>query len=553
VQAVLAARIDRLPAEAKRLLQTAAVLGTEVPLPLLQAIAELPEAVLQRHLTSLQSAEFLYETRLFPEHEYTFKHALTHEVAYSSLLLERRRVLHARIVEALEALAGDRVDEQVERLAHHALRGEVWDKVLAYGRQAGEKAMARSAYREAVMCFEQALSALQHLPESRARCEQAIDLRFDLRNALHPLGERVRILDYLREAETLAQALGDQGRLGRIFSYRTHYFFLTGDHTHSIESGQHALAIAAVLADFPVQVATNLLLGRAHYHLGDYRRAMDFLGWTVASTKGSLRHERFGLAGPVSVTSLTWLVCCLAELGAFGEGSARGDEGVQIAEAVDLPYGLINAYFGVGYLHLRKGELPKAIAMLERALPLCQLVPIWFPWSASALGAAYALSGRVTEALPLLEQAVEQAASTKLMASHALQVAWLSESHLLASRMEKAITLAHHALDLSREHQERGNQAYALRLLGDIAARRDPLESEPTVAHYQQALTLADALGMRPLQAHCHRGLGTLYAGLGQWEQARSELGAARDLYQAMAMTFWLPQVEAVLAQTEER
>ena len=166
VQAVLAARIDRLPPEAKRLLQTAAVIGTEVPLPLLQAIAELPEAALHGGLAHLQAAEFLYETRLFPEHEYTFKHALTHEVAYSSLLQERRRVLHARIVEALEALAGDRLAEQVERLAHHALRGEVWDKALAYCRQAGEKAMARSAHREAVGYFEQALSALPHLPET---------------------------------------------------------------------------------------------------------------------------------------------------------------------------------------------------------------------------------------------------------------------------------------------------------------------------------------------------------------------------------------------------
>ena len=107
VQAVLAARIDRLPLEEKHLLQTAAVIGTEVSLPLLQAIAEMPEATLHRGLAHLQAAEFLYETHLFPEREYTFKHALTHEVAYGSLLLERRRVLHARIVEALEALAGE--------------------------------------------------------------------------------------------------------------------------------------------------------------------------------------------------------------------------------------------------------------------------------------------------------------------------------------------------------------------------------------------------------------------------------------------------------------
>ena len=150
VQAVLAARIDRLPPEDKHLLQTAAVIGTDVPFALLRAIADVPEEALHRGLAHLQAAEFLYETRLFPEQEYTFKHALTHEVAYGSLLLERRRVLHARLVEALEALAPERVAEQVERLAHHALRGEVWDKAVTYCQQAGARAYDRAAFREAV-------------------------------------------------------------------------------------------------------------------------------------------------------------------------------------------------------------------------------------------------------------------------------------------------------------------------------------------------------------------------------------------------------------------
>ena len=219
VQAILAARIDRLPPEDKRLLQTAAVIGTEVPWPLLQAIADAPEEALHRGLGQLQAAEFLYETSLFPEHAYTFKHALTHEVAYNSLLQERRRALHTRIVEAIEGLSADRLTEQVERLAHHALRGEVWDKALAYCRQAGAKAAARSAYREAVAYFEQALTALQHLPEHRETLEQAIDLRLDIRNALIALGELGAIFDHLREAETLATALDDQRRLGWVCAY----------------------------------------------------------------------------------------------------------------------------------------------------------------------------------------------------------------------------------------------------------------------------------------------------------------------------------------------
>jgi predicted ATPase len=219
VQAVLAARIDRLPPEEKQLLQTAAVIGTGVPLALLQAIVEVPEEPLRLGLTHLQAAEFLYETRLFPDIEYTFKHAMTQQVAYETLLQEQRRTLHACIVEALEALAGEQVAEQIERLAHHALRGEVWAKALVYLRQAGEKALARSAYREAAGCFEQGLSALEHLPEQRDTREQAIDLRLALRNALFPAGDsqsRQRILMLLREAESLAAALDDPRRLGQV-------------------------------------------------------------------------------------------------------------------------------------------------------------------------------------------------------------------------------------------------------------------------------------------------------------------------------------------------
>ncbi len=221
VQAVLAARIDRLSPEDKRCLQTAAVIGTEVPLPLLQAIAEVHEEALQRGLAHLQAAEFLYETRLFPEREYTFKHALTHEVAYGSLLQERRRILHARIVEALEDLAGEQRDEvasgrspdQVERLAHHAMRGEMWDKAVTYFRQAGTRAVARSANQEAVMCFEQALAALEHLPESRDTIEQAIDLRLDLGRVLAVLtsGSRETISTPLPLASVPAPLLRPAG------------------------------------------------------------------------------------------------------------------------------------------------------------------------------------------------------------------------------------------------------------------------------------------------------------------------------------------------------
>src|SRR5262245_64330592 len=213
-QVILAARIDRLELEDKRLLQAASVLGRNVPYALLQTIAEGSEEILRRGLSNLQAAEFLYEARLFPDLEYTFKHALTHEVAYGSLLNERRRYLHAAAVAAIERLYPDRLDEHVEELADHAFRSEVWHKAHGYLREAGTKAAARSAYREAVSYFELGLVALGHLPQDQPTLEQAIELRLELRNAFGALGEHARMHDVLREAEVLASSLGDSRWLG---------------------------------------------------------------------------------------------------------------------------------------------------------------------------------------------------------------------------------------------------------------------------------------------------------------------------------------------------
>jgi class 3 adenylate cyclase/tetratricopeptide (TPR) repeat protein len=542
VQTMLAARIDRLSAEDKRLLQVASVIGKDVPLTLLQAITELPDEALRRGLDHLQTTEFVYEKGLFPDIEYTFKHALTHEVTYGGLLQERRRELHARIVDAIETLHRDRLGEQIERLAHHALRGEVWEKALHYCQQAGSKANSRSAYREAMACSEQALVALSHLSESRATLAQAIDLRFDQRNALIALGGQGRIFDCLHEAETLAQVLDDRQRLGRVSVYMTEYF-RHRDLDRAVEYGQRALALASALGDVGLQVTANYYVGSVYYDRGDYRRAMDFLGRNVACLEGDLIRERFGMTGLPSALSRVYLSWSLAELGAFAEGIARGEEGVQIAEAADHPFSLIWAYVGIGHLYLGKGDFHRSIPVLERGLGLCEdwRIPALFPTVASTLGEAYALSGRVTEALPLLEQSASQG-------SRSHRFVRLSEAYLLAGRVEDALESAQRALDLSRDYKQGGTHAYALRLVGEIAAKRDP-ERDRAQAHYSQALALADELEMRPLVAHCHLGLGKLYRRTGKREQAQEHLTTATTMYREMGMTYWLEKAEAELQE----
>ena len=172
---------------------------------------------------------------------------------------------------------------------------------------------------------------------------------------------------------------------------------------------------------------------------------------------------------------------------------------------------------------------------------------------AAALGAANTLAGRVADAVSLLTQAMDQVVASEAGRYQALCHLSLGEIHLVDCRVEEAYTLAARALALARERQERGHEAYALRLLGDIAARREPPEGDQAGEYYHQALALAEELGMRPLQAHCHRGLGMLYAATGQREQASRELTTAIEMYRSMDMTFWLPETEAALAEVEKR
>jgi class 3 adenylate cyclase/tetratricopeptide (TPR) repeat protein len=551
VQTVLAARIDRLPPEDKRLLQTAAVIGTEVPWPLLQAIGELPEEALRRALAHLQAAEFLYETRLFPDHEYTFKHALTHEVAYNSLLLERRRGLHARLVEALEAFAPERAAEQVERLAHHALRGEVWDKAVTYGQQAGARAYDRAAFREAAASFEQALQTLAHLPNHSGARVLAFELRLALGRSLGPLGEYGRSLALLGEAEALARTLDDRARLGRVLAQMASVLRLARDLDGAMAVGQQALELATALGDSALHGQASLRLGEAYYASGDFGRAAELLRQNVEAAD----RESGTPSTDVRIRSQAWLARTLSTLGAFAEGQRHGEEALRLATLAGRGVTPAVVHGCLGDLYLAQGDLELAIRVLDQGLALCRASGNrdWLRVTAAGLGYASALQGRLAEGRALLEEAISEGLRTGAVQALAGRVVWLSEVCRLAGRSEEAWQHARQALDLARQQKARGDEALALHQLGVVQAHADSPDVAQAEAHYQQALALAEELGMCPLQAHCHRGLGTLHAKIGHREQTLTELSIAIELYRAMDMTFWLPQAEAALAQVEGR
>ena len=550
IHAVLAARIDRLPAREKRLLQAAAVIGKDVPLLLLAAVSDLSEDQLRLTLRRLQSAELLYEVPRFPAPEYTFKHALTFEVAAASLLRERRRALDARIVETLEALGAEPRADQVERLAHHALRGEVWDKALTYCRQAGARAFARSAHRAAVEWFERALAALTHLPETPHSVGAAIDLRLDLRSSLSPLAEFARMQDHLQEAERLAEAAGDRRRQGLVAAFLTNFYTVMLELRRAIEYGQRAVAIAGDVSDVEVQVLAHTFLGLARYGQGDYRAAVELARRNVIVLRGDLVRERYGMAVLPAVYSRTVLVWSLAELGEFDDGLAIGQENARMAEAAEHPYSIVFSRFGLGALHLRQGDLSRAVTELESALSLCRSADIRAPLLnvVTPLCSAYAQSGRIADARKLVDEAVDVAVAMGDPLGHWLRTGVLAEIHLAAGRVEDALPLARRAVELTRYIKSRGSEAWALRLLGEAEASQPAPLAEEAQASYRQALARGLELEMRPLQARCHLGLGTLAQRLGHHREAQAEIQIARDMFRAIGMEYWRTRAESVLA-----
>jgi DNA-binding NtrC family response regulator/tetratricopeptide (TPR) repeat protein len=547
VEGVLMARIDRLAAEDKLVLQAAAVIGRSLPFLLLQAILDPADEVLRERLARLQGAEFLYETRAASELEYTFKHALTHEVAYASLLPAQRRVLHARIVNVLESWQREGREELVERLAHHAIQAEAWEKAVDYARRAGLQAMTRSAHRDAAAWFDQAAAALGQLPERRELLAQAIDIQFDLRNALWPLAEFRRVFDCLKRAEHLATTLGDQRRLAMAFALLTPMFSTREERAQGVEYGRRALDIGAAIGDSTVQVVASLYLAMAYLTLGNYRRATKFARKNIALLRGDVRLERLGphgLHAEPAILPRALLLWGLAELGEFREAQPVLDESLRIAETINHPYSQTFLALGEGILRVRQGNLPRAVTTLERSLALCrqwQLAAL-FDVIAGHLGVAYTLAGRTAEAIPLLEEALERGHRHWLEPVPSLG---LAEAYLRAGRPGDASQLADRGLDLARQRGQRGHEAWLRWLHGEIAAQSDAAGPLAAEEHYGQALALATELGMQPLAAHCHLGLGQWHRRAGDRAKAQEHMAIARTLYREMNVTLWLAQVEA--------
>ncbi len=546
VQATLAARIDRLPAEEKHLLQVASVVGTEVPVGLLRAVTELGTETLQERLAHLHGAEFLDESRSPQALEYTFRHTLTHDVAYGSLLHERRRELHAQIVEAIETLHRDGLDQHVERLAHHAVRGELREKAVSYLFRAGRKAQRQSAPHSAADCYEQALLLLEALPESQFKLERSLDIRIRLRGVLIGLGETRKALQRLSEVEAVADKLDDERRRARFWVALATLKCLRADLDDALGNAKGALAIAERIGDSTLCIQSRIALEQIRFYRGDYRQVVELASIILAAKPHDESfHYSSNYRGPTIAHH--YLTLSLIQLGRFSEAATHVKELFRLAGPTHgRATGL--AQLSEAMRLLSMGDWAHAGPVIEQSieafrrsnnfLTLTHAVPM-SAWTFAQLGETSEASRRVQEGETLLEQHTADGT----IAQYGMDYVRLGHAVLRMSRLDDAKRFASRAIELAPSHP--GPAAHVQSLLGDIAMHRDRFDAGTGELHYRKALALAEPRGMRPLVAHCHFGLGKMHQRLGKREQADEHFTAAMMLYREMGMPFWLEQVEA--------
>ncbi len=550
VRDLVKVRVARLSDMARKLVAVAAILGREFDFALLQRAADLSEDDAASGLEELVRRRILGGLG----ERFYFVHDRIREVAHGELLPQRKRLIHARVVTALESVYRDELDGYILTLAQHCQAALLWDKAVGYWRRAAAQAAERSALRQAAECLEGALAALDRLPvDRRDVVEQAIDVRLDLRAALFASGSAVdRVGDLLSAAAALATEIGDDRRRARILIVQTHYYgIIAGSMAPAEACARQALAIAEALDEPNLTARAGSLLGRVQHGRAAYVNAIETLTGNIEFIEAKAADDDWTLVLPASLGSRVWLTFALTDIGRFAEAVATADDAVRRLDAQTHPYRRYHAYWARVAVHLERGDHRRAMEEMThmwvavRETDMQQLAD-----NVSGLtGRAHALAGRASEAVTFLERAL--GGSTRDAFAGHRDIVYLGHAYLDAGRLDDAVSLAERALDLARRCAQPGREACALSLLGAVhRARGDDAAAESVVRH---ALQLAGELGMRPLVAHGHAALAVLYARCDRRADAQKHAAIATGLYDEMQMPYWRREMERGVAATPDR
>lgn len=558
VQGVLAARIDRLGADDKRLLQTAAAIGKDIPYTLLHAIADVSEDDLGRGLAELQAAEFLYETRLFPDREYTFKHALTHEVAYGSLLHERRRALHRRIAEAIESVYAERLAEQLERLAHHYTEAGLAEKAVDYWLQAGKRAIERSANVEAIDHLTKGLELLESLPDTPERARRELTLQITLGVPLQdtkgpgsPEAERA----YTRARE-LCRQVGEASEHFVVLWGLWRFYRQGAEFGEAHELADEMLGLAQRQQEPSLLIQARHAQWTTNYLVGEFASAREHAEQGIALYSPDEHHAQafvFGGHDPC-VCGHTIAAESLWALGYPDQAMMRTNEALALARDLDHPSSLALALAESAQIHQRRGEGPALQKQAEALMALASEQEFADKMATGTYlrGWALTLEGSREDGLGEMREALARA-GTRPEIEEPYFVSLLALAYRRLGRIEEGLSALGEALALTDGSGMRYWEAELHRLKGKLLMSLSGDNRSEAQTCFQKAIEVARRQRAKSLELRATTSLADLWRDRGgRGGDARSLLAPVYEWFTEGHDTADLQEAKALLEKLSQ-
>jgi predicted ATPase/class 3 adenylate cyclase len=553
VQGILASRIDRLAAEQKELLQTLAVIGRESSLGLIGRVASKAQAELERMLADLRAAEFIHEQPALTDAEYVFKHALTQEVAYNSLLIERRKLLHERTGQALESMFADQLDDHLGRLAHHYSRSDNVSKAVEYLGRAGQQAIQRSAHIDAISSLSSAIGLLQRLPDNRERIQRELRLQLALGPALiaikgYAAPEVKRAFTRARE---LCERLGDPPELFPALLGMYYVHFLRAELRTAHGLAEQLVRRAQVAQDSALLLLAQSAMGQSSFQMGDLLTAREHLERAI-SLYDRDRHRTlaFRYAGvDAGVRCLSFGASTLSHLGCPDQALKRGNEAVALARALSHPHSLVFAEYFVGWVRLLRGEVHAAQEGAERVMALSTEhgFTLWLAIATTLRGAALVPQGRIEEGIAQMQEGEAAKAATGAKMGRTVGLTLLAEAYMRTGRFDDGRAALTEALVLADEHEDRLVEAETHRVKGELLLRQDHSEVADAQNCFERAIEIARSQSAKSRELRATMSLARLLASQGRRNEARTMLAEVYNWFTEGFDTADLKDAKALL------
>jgi tetratricopeptide (TPR) repeat protein len=555
IQGIIAARMDRLEDTLKRTMQVASVIGRDFAYRILQTITGMREE-LKSHLLNLQGLEFIYEKSLFPELEYIFKHALTQEVAYNSLLLKRRKEIHERIGKAIEELYPDRLEEFYEVLGHHYSKSENLEKAYDYLTLSSKKAGFRSSMWEAFRFAKEAINILNQMPDIEENKKRGIEARLLISSVMTPLGFPEDSLQILQGGERLAQELGDVRNLIDFYSCIGTYHSIKGDVLLGLKYAENAFQEAEKIQDVELVASIGFDLCLSYQATGEYVKIVEMAPSVLALLEKTQKQSGFfGRWYNFNLYSalLSYYGLAMGQLGNFEQGEAYCEKGLRFAIETNNLYSIAFTEFVYGGLLFIKGSGEGVLEHYQNATRYCdqaQMINILGAcWA--GVGWGYYLLGELEDARKYGENAIKIHHDMDLYTQAYLSYWLLAEVYLTSGELEKARSYAKEALELSQKSNDKITEGWSMIILGRILGRGDKSLSPKAEGQIIQGIATMDELKLKPLSARGHLYLGELYADTGQQDKTFKSLEKAESMFQEMRMDYWLRRTQDVLERLQ--